>query len=29
VGLFVVAWVVALLVWRFGRFEERWAVPAE
>ncbi|WP_286052763.1 HoxN/HupN/NixA family nickel/cobalt transporter [Actinomycetospora termitidis] len=24
VGLFVVAWVVALLVWRFGRVEERW-----
>jgi high-affinity nickel-transport protein len=29
VGLFIVAWAVALLVWRFGRFEERWAVPAE
>ncbi|HVA73839.1 MAG TPA: HoxN/HupN/NixA family nickel/cobalt transporter [Acidimicrobiales bacterium] len=25
VGLFVVTWVVALLVWRFGRVETRWA----
>ena len=24
VGLFVVTWVVALLVWRFGRIEEKW-----
>ncbi|WP_243656173.1 HoxN/HupN/NixA family nickel/cobalt transporter [Cellulomonas wangleii] len=24
VGLFVVTWVVALAVWRFGRVEERW-----
>jgi nickel/cobalt transporter (NiCoT) family protein len=24
VGLFVGAWAVALLVWRFGRIEERW-----
>ena len=24
VGLFVVAWLVALAVWRFGRIEERW-----
>jgi high-affinity nickel-transport protein len=24
VGLFVVTWVVALAVWRFGRIEERW-----
>jgi high-affinity nickel-transport protein len=24
VGLFVVAWAVALLVWRLGRIEERW-----
>jgi nickel/cobalt transporter (NiCoT) family protein len=24
VGLFVVAWAVALLVWRFGRIEEKW-----
>lgn len=26
VGLFVLTWVVALLVWRVGRIEERWAV---
>ena len=25
VGLFVLAWVVALLVWRFGRIEEKWS----
>jgi high-affinity nickel-transport protein len=24
VGLFVLAWLVALVVWRFGRIEERW-----
>jgi high-affinity nickel-transport protein len=24
VGLFVITWVVALLVWRLGRIEERW-----
>ena len=32
VGLFVVTWVVALLVWRVGRIEERWSEnlqPAE
>jgi nickel/cobalt transporter (NiCoT) family protein len=29
VGLFVATWVVALLVWRFGRIEEKWAVPAD
>lgn len=29
VGLFVLTWVVALLVWRIGRIEEKWAVPAE
>jgi nickel/cobalt transporter (NiCoT) family protein len=27
-GLFVVTWAVALAVWRFGRIEERWALPA-
>jgi high-affinity nickel-transport protein len=26
VGLFVVTWVVALAVWRYGRIEERWAL---
>ncbi|NYJ04304.1 HoxN/HupN/NixA family nickel/cobalt transporter [Petropleomorpha daqingensis] len=25
VGLFVVTWAVALVVWRFGRIEQRWA----
>ena len=25
VGLFVVTWVIALLVWRLGRIEERWS----
>jgi high-affinity nickel-transport protein len=25
VGLFVLAWVIALGVWRFGRIEERWS----
>jgi nickel/cobalt transporter (NiCoT) family protein len=29
VGIFVITWVVALLVWRYGRIEEKWAVPAE
>jgi high-affinity nickel-transport protein len=30
VGLFVVLWLIALGVWRFGRVEERWsASPAE
>ncbi|MGX6601407.1 HoxN/HupN/NixA family nickel/cobalt transporter [Micromonosporaceae bacterium Da 78-11] len=24
VGLFVLTWVVALLIWRFGRIEEKW-----
>jgi high-affinity nickel-transport protein len=26
VGLFVVTWAVALLVWRFARIEEKWSV---
>ncbi len=32
VGLFVVTWAVALLVWRWGRIEEKWSArlsPAE
>jgi high-affinity nickel-transport protein len=32
VGLFVVAWLLALAVWRFGRIEDRWSArlaPAE
>ncbi len=24
VGVFIATWAVALLIWRFGRFEERW-----
>ena len=28
VGLFVVVWAVALGVWRWGRVEQRFAVPA-
>jgi high-affinity nickel-transport protein len=27
VALFVIAWVVALAVWRFGRIEEKWSAP--
>jgi high-affinity nickel-transport protein len=26
--VFVVTWIVALAVWRFGRIEERWSTPA-
>ena len=26
-ALFVATWAVALAVWRFGRLEERWALP--
>jgi high-affinity nickel-transport protein len=29
VGLFVLIWVVALSVWRFGRIESRWEAAAE
>jgi high-affinity nickel-transport protein len=33
VGLFVVAWLIAVAVWRFGRIEQRWSAelrtPAE
>ena len=25
VGLFVATWTVALLIWRYGRIEEKWA----
>jgi hypothetical protein len=25
VGLFVVSWLAALAVWRFGRIEEKWS----
>jgi hypothetical protein len=27
VGMFVVTWAVALLVWRIGKIEERWSLP--
>ncbi|AIJ20401.1 high-affinity nickel-transport protein [Amycolatopsis methanolica 239] len=27
VGLFVLTWVIAWSVWRFGRIEERWVTP--
>ncbi|MFF5082762.1 HoxN/HupN/NixA family nickel/cobalt transporter [Actinoplanes sp. NPDC000266] len=32
VGLFVVSWIAAIAIWRFGRIEERWSAnikPAE
>ncbi|MFT4201437.1 HoxN/HupN/NixA family nickel/cobalt transporter [Gordonia sp. (in: high G+C Gram-positive bacteria)] len=29
VGLFVATWIVALLVWRYGRIEEKWMAPVE
>ena len=29
VGLFVITWGIALLVWRYGRFEEKWAAGRE
>ena len=29
VGLFVVCWVVAISVWRFGRIEERWSADLQ
>jgi high-affinity nickel-transport protein len=25
VGLFFLSWLVALLVWRYGRIEEKWS----
>lgn len=28
VGLFVVTWAGALLIWRYARIEEKWTVPA-
>jgi high-affinity nickel-transport protein len=27
VGLFVVSWLVAIAVWRYGHIEEKWSVP--
>lgn len=28
VGLFIVTWLIALSIWKFGRIEQRWAAPA-
>lgn len=28
VGLFVATWIIAVVVWKYGRVEERWATPA-
>ncbi|BBX97482.1 Nickel transporter NicT [Mycobacterium lacus] len=29
VGMFVITWAVAVLVWRYGRIEEKWAPAAD
>ena len=29
VGLFIVTWVAAVLVWRYGRIEERWSAKLQ
>ena len=29
VGMFVLTWMVALLIWRVARIEERWAIPVD
>src|SRR5437764_14449030 len=29
VGVFVVTWVIALAIWRFGRIEDKWSVEAQ
>ena len=29
VGMFVLTWAVALLIWRFGRIEQRWTAPID
>ena len=29
VGMFVATWIVALLIWRFGRIEEKWSAALE
>ena len=28
-AVFVLTWVVALAIWRFGKIEQKWAIPAE
>jgi high-affinity nickel-transport protein len=29
VAMFVATWVIALLIWRFARIEERWSAHLE
>ena len=29
VGIFVITWVVAVMVWRFARIEERWTASVQ
>ena len=29
VGMFFITWVVAVMVWRFGRIEERWTASVQ
>jgi high-affinity nickel-transport protein len=29
VGLFIICWVAAISVWRFGRIEERWSADLQ
>ena len=29
VGIFVLTWVVALSIWRFGKIEQKWEAAAE
>lgn len=29
VGMFVVSWLIALAVWKFGRIEDRWSPPGQ
>ena len=29
VGMFILTWAVALLIWRFGRIEQRWTAPID
>jgi len=28
VGIFVVTWIVALAIWRFGKLEQKWDLSA-
>ncbi|MGO9973845.1 MAG: hypothetical protein ACLP01_13770, partial [Solirubrobacteraceae bacterium] len=28
VGLFIITWIIALSIWRFGRIEQRWGIGA-